>query len=229
MPPFSERSSKFRVSVKDQIRDLWSKLPWPSPGAGEPDDPSRGLSVFRSYGTRVQNVSPDPDGLLTRRELDLERPSATVNIPFALVSALGLRRTAVSQILLGPGIVESIDFECSPVTGDSNITFSVFVSETPEATTTIAPRPSGQDIFGVQALGPGVAAPDDTSGFLITGQNAPRLILSHPVGLHIPIDRFFLKPSVCQTAGPLISITGFISYRRLHRGLTLPGSRAYRE
>jgi len=45
----------------------WQRLAWPSPGAGKPDDASRGLGFFRSYGTTVTDVSKAwPDGRMFR-------------------------------------------------------------------------------------------------------------------------------------------------------------------
>jgi len=62
MPP-SSRRKLFRISPADQIRSAWQRLTWPTPGGGESDDAARGLGFFRSYGTRVTNVSEAwPDG-----------------------------------------------------------------------------------------------------------------------------------------------------------------------
>lgn len=218
---------KFKLSVTDQLRAAWTRLPWPSPGKGETDG---NQAIFRSYGTGVTRVSPYPDPGLTREDIDTSEldQSYTQNISFAILGVNNQRRMALSPLLIGPAIIESADFECNPVAGNSNAVFSIFIAETPELITTITPRPSGQDIFPTQAISAGVLAPDDITGILLTGQGAPRLTLSHNFDVLVPLDRFFLKPSICQTLGAQISVTGYIRVRQLHHGISLTGKRAYR-
>lgn len=221
--------NKFRTSITDRLRAAWSGLPWPSPGAGEADDPTRNQALFRSYQTgRNRSAYPEHDPNMTRPDIETDIESVPITIPFVLIAALNQRRMAVSPMILGPSIIENIELEINVAAGASNAVFSLFVSETPEIVTTITPRPSGADLFSNPIIGAGVNAPDDSTGLVITEQGAPRLLITHFLHSRINIDRFFIKPSLVQTSGTLITVAGYINVLRQVGGLTLPGSKAYR-
>lgn len=219
---------KFRKGYTQYLQDAWSRLPWPSPGKGEPDGNS---ALFRSYGSQVTRVSPEPDQGITRvpivqgAPIPLDAPKTTLY--WGILAVLNQRRMLCSQPFYGPMILESVIWEWNPQAGASNAVFSLFVSDSPDTTTALAPRPSGRDVWP-SSLNNGFTGPDDPgTGVIASTQGGIRYHVEHPLNMRIDLDRFFLKPSLFQTAGTLITLDGWFILRGPVDHNVIGGPRSY--
>lgn len=194
------RRAKFKVGIADQLRSAWLRLPWPSPGAGESDDPSRGLPMFRSYGTKVADVRPAPDPGLTR-SLDVNQWGIAQTWPMPRVRQwpvtlreLGGTAIGVSDRMYGYAVVLSIQARFFVANAAPWPAYSLYVSETNEnqgGNQALTLLPAGSRIFDtLDYIVDDATAPAATDGFtLFNVTDNQRYDIMAPIRL----PQFFLK------------------------------------
>lgn len=204
MSRFSERSprsNKFKTGITDQIRSAWGRLPWPSPGKGEVDDPSRGLDIFRSYGTKVTRVSGEPDPGLTRDPNAVNQWGLAQTWPYprgrqwpVTLRELGGTAIGVSDMMAGYAIVKSIQARFFVANAAPWPAYSLYVSETSENEGGNQPLsfiPAGTRIFdSLDYIVDDATAPAARDGFtLFNVTDNQRYDIMAPIRL----PEFFLK------------------------------------